>query len=143
VVWLSDTSFVIDANIVLSFLIKETGFTRQFLSEKALLLHSPEFLFEEIAAYRELMLKKGNFSNSQFEDLLQLLKSIVHIIPRLVYARSLSLARSFSPDIDDIAYFALVLHYNCPLWSNDKALKKQSVVSVLNTAEGVALSDLF
>ena len=32
-------------------------------------------------------------------------------------------------------YFALALKLNCGLWSNDKELKKQSKVKILNTNE--------
>ena len=40
-----------------------------------------------------------------------------------------------SPDPDDSEYFALALKYDCPLWTEDKALKSQSEVEVLNSKE--------
>ena len=40
-----------------------------------------------------------------------------------------------SPDADDTAYIALALHLNCPIWSNDKKLKKQDKVKVITTKE--------
>jgi predicted nucleic acid-binding protein len=48
-------------------------------------------------------------------------------------------ARLFSPDPDDVAYFALALQLRCPLWSNDKRLKEQNEVHVLTTTELAAL----
>jgi len=34
-----------------------------------------------------------------------------------------------------LAYFALALKFNCPVWSEEKLLKKQLFVKVLNTFE--------
>ena len=48
-------------------------------------------------------------------------------------------ACKISPDSDDIEYFALALKLNCPIWSEDKALKKQSIVKVYSTSELIKL----
>ncbi len=47
----------------------------------------------------------------------------------------MGLAEEISPDKDDVLYFALALRLDCAIWSNDKALKGQSVVAILNTKE--------
>jgi predicted nucleic acid-binding protein len=39
------------------------------------------------------------------------------------------------PDPDDIDFTALALKLDCPLWSNDKELKQQTVVKVFSTSE--------
>ncbi|MCK4435272.1 hypothetical protein KAU87_00515, partial [Candidatus Bathyarchaeota archaeon] len=39
------------------------------------------------------------------------------------------------PDPDDIDFPALALKLDCPLWSNDKELKQQTVVKVFSTSE--------
>jgi predicted nucleic acid-binding protein len=44
-------------------------------------------------------------------------------------------AKAISPDREDWAYFAAALVADAPIWSNDKALKKQDRVRVYNTAE--------
>ncbi len=36
---------------------------------------------------------------------------------------------------EDIDFIALALKENCPLWSNDKLLKKQIRVKIINTNE--------
>ena len=48
-------------------------------------------------------------------------------------------ADSISPDPNDTQYFALALKLNCPIWSNDKKLKEQSEIKVLNTSELIEL----
>jgi len=37
--------------------------------------------------------------------------------------------------LDDIEYLALALKLNCPIWSEDKRLKKQTLVKIINTTE--------
>ena len=44
-------------------------------------------------------------------------------------------ALQLSPDLKDAPYIALALKLNCPIWSQDKALKKQSVVKIYSTEE--------
>jgi len=44
-------------------------------------------------------------------------------------------AKSISPDPDDSDFFALALKLNCPIWSEEKKLKKQLEVKVVNTSE--------
>ncbi len=40
-----------------------------------------------------------------------------------------------SPDPDDSEHFALALKLNCPIWSEDKLLKQQDKIEILNTKE--------
>lgn len=47
----------------------------------------------------------------------------------------MSEALQVSPDPDDAEYFASALKLNCPIWSEDKLLKKQTRVEVLSTPE--------
>ena len=44
-------------------------------------------------------------------------------------------AAKFSPDEDDIMYFALALKLNCPIWSNDCKLKEQRKIVIYSTEE--------
>ncbi len=44
-------------------------------------------------------------------------------------------AAAISPDPDDAEYFALALKLGCPIWSEEKKLKRQSRVKVFNTPE--------
>jgi len=62
-------------------------------------------------------------------------ESETKIIPIEEFRHQESMAKEISPDPDDVAYLALALHLGCPLWSNDKALKKQTKVKVYSTQE--------
>jgi predicted nucleic acid-binding protein len=64
-----------------------------------------------------------------------LLKVVVKFIKEEEYSEFLSEARKVSPDPNDSDFFALALKLNCPIWSEDKRLKKQSRVKVLSTRE--------
>lgn len=51
------------------------------------------------------------------------------------YSKFLPEGRKISPDPDDSDFFALALKLDCPIWSEDKKLKEQSRIRVLNTRE--------
>ncbi|MCK4476655.1 MAG: hypothetical protein KAU16_08005 [Methanophagales archaeon] len=40
-----------------------------------------------------------------------------------------------APHLKDVEYFALALKLDFPIWSNEKAFKKQSVVKVFSTPD--------
>ena len=61
--------------------------------------------------------------------------SLIQIVPNKQYKPSKEKATLASPDPNDVAYIALAHHLNCALWSDDKALKQQSLVSVVSTKE--------
>ena len=48
-----------------------------------------------------------------------------------------------SPDIKDMDFLALALKLKSPLWSNDKILKKQDQVQILNSEEVIRLAKYF
>ncbi|PIN85274.1 MAG: hypothetical protein COV47_03030 [Candidatus Diapherotrites archaeon CG11_big_fil_rev_8_21_14_0_20_37_9] len=43
--------------------------------------------------------------------------------------------KKISPDPKDVPYFALALKLRCPIWTNDKLLKKQKKVKIISTSE--------
>ena len=98
-------------------------------------MFSPEFSLEEINKYKSTIIRRHKITEESFENDLCLLKKVVTFIPVQQYEKSLSYALLFCPDEDDVDFFALATHMNCPLWSNDKTLKKQSLVYVLSTHE--------
>ena len=127
-------NFIVDANIIFSSLIKE-GKSAELLLNLDLNLYSPEFLLEEIEKYEEEILRKTKRSNDEFEDLFQMIKLIIKIIPKNEFQDYLEPAKEISYDIGDIQYLALALKLKCPIWSNDKDFKKQNKVKVFSTNE--------
>jgi len=62
---------------------------------------------------------------------------IVEFIPLMEYASFMEKASAI-PDPDDVDFAALALKRDCPIWSNDKELKQQSVVKVFSTSDLVS-----
>ncbi len=59
----------------------------------------------------------------------------VEFVPIAEFKDFLNEAKLVCPDPDDIEYFALALKLGCPIWSNDKALKKQASIKIFSTSE--------
>ncbi len=129
---------VIDANILFSALIK-SGKTEEIIFEEDLHLFAPEFIFEEFGKYKDLILEKTERTTEEFEELLLILKKKIKTIPNEDTEKFIKIAREISPDKNDVDYIALALKLKCPLWSNDKELKKQDAILVYSTEDLVKL----
>ncbi|MDO8624464.1 MAG: PIN domain-containing protein [Candidatus Diapherotrites archaeon] len=131
---------VIDANIVVSALLKDSTTRKLLLDEKTPKLFAPEFIQEEIRKHAPEFAKKIGTSRSRIDETVALLfeTSKTTVIEKMGYAGFLQEAQRISPDPNDTPYFALALKMDCPLWSNDSALKKQSRVPVFSTTELLA-----
>ena len=130
---------VIDANVLFSILIKE-GKTEDIIFQEELRIFAPEFLFEEFEKYRDLILVKTHRSTEEFDRLTNILRKRIKTIPNKETEEYIRQANKICPDENDVDYFALALKLNCPIWSNDKRLKKQDVVKIYSTNE---LFDIF
>ena len=126
---------VIDANIVFSMIINLMGKTRELLFRKEISLVAPEHLKQEIEEHREEIKEKSGLSETDFEIAIALILSPIRLVPYSEFAGFISSAKKSCPDPEDIAYFAVALALNCPIWSNDKILQKQDSVKVLSTSE--------
>jgi|SRR3989338_4103513 len=131
-------NLVADANVLFAALIKE-GKTIEILLNPFFNFHAPEFLFEEFNKYKNEILRKTYRSESQFLEILEIMKNIINIIPKEEYLDRVNPAEEISPDENDTDYFALALKLNCAIWSNDKRLKEQNKVKIYSTEELVEL----
>ena len=127
---------VVDANIVIAALVKDSTTRKLLLSEK-FELAAPEFLLEELEKHLAEISKKAKVDKTELNKLiLQMLKTSKITIYRADSIRGrLKEAQKISPDKNDSQYFALSLHLKCQIWSNDKEMKKQDKVGILNTKE--------
>jgi predicted nucleic acid-binding protein len=135
--WLQkDTRYrlVVDANILFSALIKKS-FTADFIFNDKLDLYSPAFVIGEYMKYEKIITKKTNRTKAEFIQIMHSLKEIIKIIPKERYEMLLKEADKISPDKSDVMYFALALFLKGGIWSNDKRLKKQNIVTVYSTDE--------
>ena len=75
--------------------------------------------------------------------MLKLLKNII-LVDKAVLSKTITQAVDIVESIDpqDAVFFSAALALNAVLWSDDKALKKQKEVIVLNTKEILSLKIL-
>ncbi len=125
---------VVDANIIMAALIGR-GFTLDMLYSEKLELLSPEFVMLEIENHKDEVVSKSGLSGSDVSIFLDAVKSRINIIPSEELKAFVKEAEELSPDPNDFQYFALALKLSCPIWSNDKELKKQSRIPVFTTEE--------
>lgn len=127
---------VVDANILFAALIKARG-TRSVLLFSDNNFYTPEHSIQEFKKHLPTLQKKMGLPEKEIIELLEKLveESETKIIPFEEFKYCESQAKEISPDPDDVAYIALALHLGCPLWSNDKALKKQTTIKVYSTQE--------
>jgi predicted nucleic acid-binding protein len=125
---------VVDTNVLFSFFRKDS-LTRKILIFPGNYFISPEFAIKEFKKHSGLICSKTRISKFNFSRELKKMKSFVKIIPKKNYENFLANAQKFSPDKDDSEFIALCLKLNLPLWSNDKLLKTQDKIAVLNTKD--------
>jgi predicted nucleic acid-binding protein len=126
---------VIDANVVISALIASSGKTCDLMFSDRLRLYAPEFLSDEIDKHKAEICKKSKLVEVELDLAFALIFSRITLVPHADFSRHLSKAENICPDPDDTEYFALASRMGCPIWSNDKALKKQDSIRVISTHE--------
>lgn len=130
---------IIDSNIIMAMLISPGKPIDLFFDSK-LSIYAPQLLFEELKNHKDEILEKSRLNDEEFEWLYVILKYNITLIPEEDFLGYREKAEEICPDKKDIVYFALALHLQCPLWSNEKALKKQEHILVYATHE---LMELF
>lgn len=128
---------VVDANILISLLIAKGSKQELFFSEHVT-PHSPELVLFEIGKYWKRISEGSGVPEDELKLAFSGIREQLITLPLSEIKPWLKEAERISPDKDDTEYFALALKLNCPLWSEDKLLKKQSRVKVLNTPELLA-----
>ena len=125
---------VIEANVLFSALIRDS-FSYSILFSGKFHLFTPEYIFTELEKHKEELINKTERTFEEFFRLVETLKRRIVIVPLEELAPYVEEAEKFTPDPDDMAYFALALKLNCAIWSNDKKLKDQNKIKVFNSLE--------
>ena len=134
-------NIVLDSNVLFSALIKHSTTRRIILDYNGFFLF-PEFIFEEMEKHKEELFRKSGMSEQDFKKLLQLILDKVVVAPKEILNIYKTKALTIVQDIDedDVLFIACALAYpNAIIWSDDKKLKKQTRVKVLNTPEIMSL----
>ena len=127
---------VVDANELFSLLIKGSRKSEAILFSGNIRLIAPELLLIEFSKNRHEILSKTHRSEGDFSRLLSVLERRIEFIPRQEFEEFIPRAlKLFHGHTKDAPYLALALKFGCILWSEEKRLKEQSSVKVLNTDE--------
>jgi len=130
-------NIIIDANVLFSALIKDS-ITRKIILEYDGFFLFPSYVFIELEKHKEELLEKSKMNDGEFNKLLQIILKKVLVVPNqtlLPYKeKAFEIVKDIDPD--DVLFIACALAYpNSIIWSNDKELKKQDIIKVLNTEE--------
>lgn len=125
---------VVDTNVLFNFFWRDS-FIRKILISPGNKFYSPELAVKELEKYSPLIISKTGISKKEFSNILKDLISFVKIVPKRNYKKFIEFALGISPDKDDSEFLALCLKLNLPLWSNDRKLKNQDNVIVLDTED--------
>jgi predicted nucleic acid-binding protein len=128
---------VIDANVLFSALIKDS-FTRQAILTYDGFFLFPSYIFEEMEEHKAELMEKSNMTTEEFNMLLQIILTKVMIVPNEVldqhFKESMNIVKLIDPD--DAPFIACALAYPGSIfWSDDKRLKRQTKVKVVNSKE--------
>lgn len=130
---------VADANILFSFFRHDSS--RRYLTEELLNrgcgLVSPDFVLKELLNDKQKVMRFADIDELEFSFLYSILTEEIKVFPESEYGKFLPEAHKISPhdSAKDDPYFALALSKNIPLWSDEKAFKRQSKVKVYSTSE--------
>lgn len=125
---------VVDANVMFSAAIKDSK-TAELLLRDDLNYHAPQYVFEEFTEHRGEVLEKTHRTDEDFGQFVGVLRGRIEQWPAATIQPHLEDARRVCPDPDDVPYFALALHLDAAIWSDDRAIAEQAAVTVLGTAD--------
>jgi len=127
---------VVDTNVLFSF-FKSDSFTRKLIIDTSLTLYAPYETCTELLKYKDEICNKSRITKKEFNRIQMILSSLVKTVPQSTFREEYEMAKSFLPETSkqDAPFIGLALHLDLPLWSNDKALKKQEKVKVVSTSD--------
>ena len=130
-------SIIVDANKVFAAFIAE-GIVHELLFSGKFKPVGPEKLLEEVEKHKDEIAEKAEKKLEEIELAIKLLEPEFKIFSRPEYTAKLPEGLKLAPHPKDVEYFALALRSNFPIWSNEKAFKKQSKVRVFSTKDLIA-----
>ncbi len=136
---------VIDTNVLIGALVKDNPFKAKIIKDRYFQFFFPDYGLLEIEKFREYICLKREKKSivPPFDYAIKFLLDSVTTVPRQLYKDKMSRACEEMVAIDqkDAPFLALALHLECPLWSDDAHLKRQSLVPCYTTTEMSGLPD--
>jgi len=128
-------SIIVDANKVFAAFIAE-GIVHELLFSGKFKPVGPEKLLEGVEKHKDEIAEKAEKKLEEIELAIKLLEPEFKIFSRPEYTTAkLPEGLKLAPHPKDVEYFALALRFDFPIWSNEKAFKKQSKVKVFSTKD--------
>lgn len=127
--------FIVDTNILISGLIKDSVTRKILLSDKFEFYH-PEILLEELNKHIPEIAKKARKDEKDINQLIKIFRENLLSVSIDEYEQNLDKANDIIGSIDekDVAFIALALATkNNGIWTNDKHFRKQDKVKVVST----------
>jgi predicted nucleic acid-binding protein len=118
-------NIIVDANIIISSLIKKNSEMREFLLREDINYFSPEFVLHEITKHRNKIKKCSELSEDEITTYFHnILKNIKFFRHDLISKTNLKQAYNLCKELDekDTIYIALTIELNGLLWTGDKKL---------------------
>ena len=130
-------NIIIDSNVLFSALIKNSWTRTTILNYNGFFLF-PDFIFDEINKHKAELIKKSGMKKREFETLLNIIIEKVIIIPSTAFypfqKKAMNIVKEIDPD--DVIFIACALAFpDAIIWSDDKQLKNQNKIKVLNSNE--------
>ena len=127
---------VLDTNILISALIRDSHTWHLIIYGTGDLCY-PESALQEILDHKEEIVEKAGISTEEFNALFAILLRYIQLVPTVDMMPFLSKAEETMQDVDpkDAIFIAAALSRKASIWSNDKHLKEQRLVSVFTTVE--------
>lgn len=125
---------VIDANSVISALLKDSKARQIIVSDKFTLI-APEFLSEELNKHRKYIVEKAGLSDDGVRLLITMLFRHIRIVPKEEYKAKLDVASEIMEnDLRDAPYVACYLAMKCDaVWTNDADYDNKIDVKTVTT----------
>ncbi len=112
------------------------GLSRKILVEAEAEFFSPSYALRELWETKDSWYR-SDLAVSALDHIFDALFARVSIVDLEEYVSSVKEAYDIMKQIDekDTPFLALALHLNCPIWSNDKHLKRQKESKAYSTVE--------
>lgn len=100
-----------------------------------MIFYAPVFCLKEIREHKQLIQKKSKITEDEFLIMRKTLEQDVLFLNTSIYKNHFVPC----PDNNDVDFLAVANFLKLPLWSNDKKLKEQNRIKIINTTELLAL----
>ena len=127
---------VVDANVVISALIADSKTCELIVTLEPDLL-TPEFVYDEIGNYTELIVQKSGMSPERVAQFIHLLFQYIEVVPAQEFYPHIEEAEAAIgyTDPDDVPYVACALAEDAAVWSDDTDFDEQTLVETYSTSD--------